>query len=177
MRRSRDVAGIAPCRRAFSMSRPVKESVVASALSLVAPAQTAFTSRWRLTTLQRLDAELYARLIEQQDLYDQAMLMGSDDDVREQSQAMVRGWRAACSRMERPIQPDDAYLLGHDPNSFTRVVIGHHTQSIARTQYIEGQTTIFVTPDEVAALFASMTALRTVKALFPDSEIVEVRPS
>jgi predicted exporter len=171
------VAENTPGRRVFGMSRPSKESAVSQALTLVAPAETAFTSRWRLTTLQRLDADLYARIQEQQDLYDSAMLKGTDDEVREQSAAMVRGWRAACQRMERPLQPDDAYLVGHDPTSFTRVVIGHHTQSAARTQYVEGQTTIFVTPDEVAALFTSMTALRTVKALFPDAEIMEVTPS
>lgn len=159
------------------MTRPAKESVVGTALALVAPAEQAFTSRWRLSTLQRIDPELHALLIEQQDLYDGAMLMGTDADVAEQSQAMVRGWRAACAAMEKPLQADDAYLVGSNLDSFTTVVIGHCKGSAARHQVKDGQTVIFVTPDEVAAMFAGMTALRSVKQLFPDAEVINVTPT
>lgn len=156
------------------MTRAAKETVVSQALSLVGPAERSFSSRWRLSTLQRVDPDLHARIVEQRDLYDAAMLMGSDEDVKVQSEAMVRGWRAACQRMEQPLQPDDAYLVGTNLDTFTRVVIGHHKGSAARQQVQDGHTVIFITPDEVAAMFGAMTALKTVKELFPDSEILNV---
>jgi hypothetical protein len=148
--------------------------VASQALALVAPAETAFTSRWRLSTLERLDPELHARLEEQRGLYDYALIAGSDDEVRVQSEAMVRGWRAACARMEKPLQPDDAYFVGTNLDTFTRVVIGYHKQSMSRVQYIDGAECFFLTPDEVASLFAALKALRSVKEMFPDAELLSV---
>lgn len=150
----------------------MKPDAISAALALVAPAEQAFTSRWRLSTLARVDPGLHQLLQEQRDLYDSALLKGSDTDVREQSQAMVRGWRAACQRMEAPLMEDDAYLVGSNLDTFTTVIIGHHKGSAGRQQVKDGHTVIFVTPDEVASLFAGMTALRQVKALFPDAEIM-----
>lgn len=149
-----------------------KSSTVANALALVGPAESAFTSRWRLSTLARVNEELHRLLNEQRELYDTALLMGTDAEVKEQSEAMVRGWRAACAALEQPLQDDDAYMTGTDLNTFTTVVIGDHRQSAARHQVKDGYSVVFVTPDEVAALFGSFTTLRTVKDLFPDAEII-----
>jgi len=148
---------------------------IAKCLALVAPAETAFRSRWRLSTLKRADADLHDALCEQIDLFNTALVTGSDDEARLQSEAMVRGWRAACAALESPLLPDDAYQVGFDPSTGTRVVIADTKASIGRVQNIDGDRVLFVTPDEVAKLVASMGVIAECKSLFPDAEIVEVR--
>ena len=148
----------------------MKASVTAKALSLVTPAEMAFKSRWRMSTLERVDPDLAQALREQQALYDSAMLKGTDDDVRVQSEAMVRGWRAACQKMEHPLQEDDAYFIGFDTFTGTKVCIADHKACAARAQQVHGQKVLLVTPDEVAKLMGGMTALTQVKGAFPDAE-------
>lgn len=154
-----------------------KPNVVAEAMALVAPAEAAFRSRWRLTTLKRIDAELHQNLVEQIDLYSASLVTGSDADTREHAAAMVRGWRAACAALETPLAPDDAYLVGVDWHTGTRVVISDSKVSVARVQSIKGERVVMVSPDEVAKMFASLTILAEAKTLFPDAEIVEILPT
>lgn len=152
-----------------------KPSVVAECLALVAPAESAFRSRWRTSTLKRLDPELYQLLAEQIDLYETSLITGSDEDTRDQAAAMVRGWRAACARMEAPLEDDDAYFTGYDESTLTKVVIGPFMASVARVQFVKGERLILVTPDEVARLVGGMGALLEVKAIFPDAEILPLQ--
>jgi predicted exporter len=151
-----------------------KSSTVADALSLTAPAEAAFRSRWRLSTLARIAPELHQALTEQIQLYDTAMLTGRDDEVKLQSEAMVRGWRAACKTLEQPLNDDDAYFVGQDPKTGTKLVIGQCKQSIARVQSIEGSRAIFMTPDELAVIVAGLDIIAQAKTLFPDAEVVEM---
>ncbi len=158
-----------------------KPSIVSEAMALVAPAESAFTSRWRLSTLARLDPELAKRLEEQRMLYDHSLVAGTDADTKEQAGAMVRGWRAAVARMEAPLINDDAYFVGMDVTTHTCVVIGHAKQSVARAQMLAkgdmaGRPCIFMTPDEIARLIGGFEALKATKALFPDAEVVELFP-
>jgi hypothetical protein len=139
---------------------------------MVAPAEAAFRSRWRLGTLARIDAELHRLLVEQLDLYNAALVTGSDVEARQQSEAMVRGWRAAVAALEAPLQADDAYLVGFDANTGTRVVIAEQTDAVGRVQSVAGERVCLVTPDEVARLLAGCTILAEVKQYFPDAEIV-----
>ena len=139
---------------------------------MVAPAEAAFRSRWRLATLQRFDPELHQLLVEQIDLYDRAMVTGTDQEARDQAEAMVRGWRAAVSALESPLQPDDAYLTGFDPSTNLVVVIADQCGSVARAQVSNGQRVLTVTPDEVAKLVAGMNLITSAKSLFPDAEVV-----
>jgi hypothetical protein len=147
-------------------------SVVAQALALVTPAERAFKSRWRVSTLERIDSDLAQAVNEQQALYDSALLKGSDADVRLQSEAMVRGWRAACQRMEHPLQEDDAYFIGFDTQTGAKVCIADHKACAARAQQIHGEKVMLVTPDEVAKLMGGMTALTQIKGAFPDAEFM-----
>jgi len=148
--------------------------IVAQCLALVAPAESAFRSRWRLSTLKRVNADLHQALSEQIDLYNQALITGSDKDCRIQSEAMVRGWRAACAALESPLLPDDSYQVGMDYNTGTRVVIAEQKDSIARVQRIDGERVVMVTPDEVARMVAGMGIFAEVKSLFPNAEILQV---
>lgn len=151
-------------------------SVVGECLALVAPAESAFLSRWRMTTLERLDKDLHDLLQEQRGLYDRACLMGTEAEAVEQSEAMVRGWRAAISRMEHGLQEDDAYLVGQDRKTGMIVCISDIKESIARAQKIHGDRCVFMTPDEVATLLAGTQMLAQIKSVFPDAEIVDIYP-
>lgn len=148
--------------------------IVAQCLALVQPAESAFRSRWRLSTLQRVDADLHQALVEQISLYDNALVTGTDQECRIQSEAMVRGWRAACAALESPMLPDDAYQVGFDYNTGTRVVIAEQKASIARVQRVDGERVVMVTPDEVARMVAGMGIFAEVKNLFPDTELLSI---
>lgn len=152
------------------------ESLVAELMAMVGQAETAFRSRWRLATLQRLDPELHQLLLEQMSLYDRALVTGTDEDAREQANAMVRGWRAAVKALESPLQTDDAYLTGWDPNTDTIVVIAECSGSGARAQVTKGRKIVVVTPDEVAKIVAGLNIVVQAKSLFPDAEVVRFAP-
>lgn len=149
--------------------------VVAECLALVASAESAFRSRWRLGTLERLDPELHGLLVEQIDLFNMSLVTGTDSEARDHAAAMVRGWRAACAALEAPLQADDAYLVGFDPNTGTRVVVAEQVTSAARVQALAGERVVLVTPDEVARMVAGMAIVAEAKMLFPDAEVMAVR--
>jgi hypothetical protein len=147
---------------------------VSRCLAMVGPAETAYRSRWRLSTLQRVDADLHQMLIEQIDLYNTALVTSSDKEALTQAEAMVRGWRAACAALEGPALPDDAYQVGFDLNTGTRVVIAEQSASIARIQRVAGERVLIVTPDEVARMVAGMAVIAEAKQFFPDAEVLSV---
>lgn len=147
-------------------------ALVGQLMGQVAPAEAAFRSRWRLSTLARVEPELYDRLVEQIGLYDTAMYAGTAEEAREQADAMVRGWRAACARLEDPLRADDAYLVGFDVVSGIVVVIAEQSGSAPRAQVRDGQKIITVTPDEVAKIVCGLNLIREAKSLFPDAEVV-----
>lgn len=146
--------------------------VVGELMGLVAPAEAAFRCRWRMQTLERVDKDLHDRLLEQQALYDRALIAGPESEAREQTEAMVRGWRAAVAALESPLRPDDAYLVGFDQRTGIAVVIAERPQSKARAEVRDGQRIITVTPDEVAKIIAGWSVLTEAKSLFPDAEVV-----
>lgn len=155
-------------------------SLVAQLLVKVAPAETAFRSRWRLQTLRRIDEDLHGRLTEQIQLYERSLVTGSDEEAQDQAEAMIRGWRAACAAMESQLQKDDAYLTGWDHNTNTIVVIANCRESGPRAERVLGQKVITITPDEVAKVIAGLNIIAEAKSLFPDAEVIsfeEVRGS
>lgn len=150
--------------------------IVGECLALVQPAESAFRSRWRLSTLLRVDADLHAAVVDQIGLYNAALVTGTRVEARDHAEAMVRGWRAACAALESPLLPDDAYQVGFDPRTGTRVVIAEQKDSVGRVQTMKGERVIIVTPDEVATMIAGMTIIAEAKAFFPDAELVQIKP-
>lgn len=148
------------------------EKVVAECLALVAPAEAAFHSRWRLSSLRRVDGDLWQALTEQQELYSSACVMGPDADAREQSAAMVRGWAAACKAMEAAQAPEDAYLMGMDDASGIQVVIAEHKGSRDALAARYGEPLVLLTPNEVATLLATVEIVKQAKQHFPDAELM-----
>jgi len=154
---------------------PASMAVVSECMALVAPAEAAFSSRWRLSTLERIDKALHARLLEQSELYNSEIIGGTADELREQSAAMVRGWAAACSRMEQ--EPHDAYLIGIDWPSRTQVVISDNKASLvaAKAKAHPDCRIVAIGPDEVAKLVGRMDIVAQTKAAFPDAEIIDIQ--
>lgn len=149
-----------------------KEKTVAECLALVAPAESAFHSRWRLSTLQRIAPELHEAVTEQQELYGSACVIGTDAEAKMQSEAMVRGWAAACREMETRKVPDDAYLMGMDDASGIQVVISEHKGSRDALAARYGEPLVLMTPSEVAALLGTVKLIEAAKIHFPDAELL-----
>ena len=158
------------------MSTRRAEQVTAECMALVAPAEQAFRSRWRLSALARVNADLHEALLDQIRLYDTALVTGSDDEAREHAGAMVRGWRAACAALEAPLQDDDAYFVGIDYKTGLHVVIGEQQASKGRVQIRDDRKVIFMTPDELATLVAGIQIIAEAKTVFPDAEVIQLYP-
>lgn len=150
---------------------------IAAVMRRVSEAAAPFESRWTLRALQRVDPDLHARLLDQQSLYHEALVTGSPEDIAEQSAAMGRGWAAATRAMEAAGVPDDAYLLGFHAATGTRIAIGEQQHALARVRALHGAPVVWLTPDEVAAMVAGMEAVKQIKALWPDAEVIDLYPS
>jgi hypothetical protein len=155
-----------------------RKTNVSPALAAVATASEAFESRWTMRALKRVDPALYSLFAEQEADYGRALLSGTEAEVEEQAGAMVRGYAAIAKRMVEANEPDDAYLLGIDPVSGTRVAIGDQKHAAARVRELEpvGEV-IFITPDEVACIVAGLEAIKRAKNIFPDCEVISLRPN
>jgi len=142
----------------------------------VSTAAKSFEARWTNLALRRVDSALATRLHEQRGLFDQACVTGTADEVELQGAAMCRGWAAAVRAMEQSGEPDDAYMLGSDPTTGLKVAVGHSKASVGRVAELHGQDVVWVTPDEVAGLMASVEAFKfahAVKQHFPGAEMIK----
>ncbi|MEI7605883.1 MAG: hypothetical protein WCJ64_00730 [Rhodospirillaceae bacterium] len=156
------------------VSTPPGALDLAVVMRRVSEAAAPFESRWTLIALQRIDPDLHDRLVEQQQLYHEALVTGDSSDVEEQAAAMCRGWAAVARAMEAASVPDDAYLLGF--HGGTRIAIGEQKHAMARVRELHGAPVIWITPDEVAALVAGLEAIKGAKSLWPDAEIIRLYP-
>lgn len=136
-------------------------------------AAAAFESRWTIAALRRVDPDLCARLLEQRALTDEALVTGSLDEARKHAAAMCRGYAAVARRLDEAKVEDDAYLVGFDSTTGTRIAIGEQRAAAERVREIHGERIVWVTPDELAALVASLEAFKAialVKSYFPGAE-------
>lgn len=161
----------------MSVSSDREQSTVRRWLSEVSATATAFESRWTLSALRRVDAELCRRLLEQRGLFDAACITGSAEDVDLQGAALCRGYGAAVRSMG--VEPDDAYVLGVDLASGLKIAIGAQRAAVDRVRELHGDRVIWVTPDECARMLASVEAFKfvgAVKQFFPGAEIIDRYP-
>lgn len=149
---------------------------VTQLMAMVSAAAMPYESRWTVRALRRIDAELYKLLLEQQGLYHEALVTQDDmRQVKEQAEAMCRGWAAATRRMETSSEPDDAYMLGLDSKTGTKVAIGNAKHASERVRQVHGEDVIWFTPDEVAAMAAGLESIKgiaAVKAMWPTAEVI-----
>jgi len=151
---------------------PPDQSLVEQMIGRESAAAAVFESRWTMRALKRVDAGLHQALDEQRSLFHEAILTGEDDQIREHGDAMCRGWQAAVVRMEQAQEPDDSYVLGMSGG--VTVAIGSQRSASARVRELHGDRVVWLTPDEIAAMFAGMQTVATVKALWPGAEITRV---
>jgi len=144
----------------------------------VSDAALALESRWTMNALRRVDAELARRLHEQIGLFDQACITGGDDEIALHGAATCRGYSAAVAALGN--EPDDAYLIGEDPATGFRVAIGDQRAAADRVRELHGSSVVWVTPDEVAKVMASVEqfkAIAVVKQFFPGAAMIDRFPS
>jgi hypothetical protein len=138
-----------------------------------------FERRWTWAALRRVDPSVAARLLMQRDLFDQAIVTGTGDEVDMHGAALCRGYAIATQALEAAHEPDDAYVLGQDPRSGFTVAIGQQKAAAERAVELHGTSVVWITPDEVAAVLAQLEglkALSTIKRMFPGAEIIDIRP-
>lgn len=145
----------------------------------VSKAAAGFESRWTRLALRRVSPPIAQALFEQQALFDQSCVTGVAQDIETHGAAMCRGYAAAVSVLERASEPDDAYLLGCDHSSGLKVAVGQQKAAAERVRELHGERVVWVTPDEVAKLMASVEAFKfvgAVKQFFPMAEVIDRYP-
>ena len=145
----------------------------------VSAAAVAFERRWTLAALKRVDPDLAERLSKQQELFNRAAVTSTIEEVEAHGAAMCRGYAMAVRALEANSEPDDAYTLGQDPRSGFKIAIGHQKSAAERVAELHGNSVIWISPDEVAAVLSQLEglkALSTIKQIFPGAELIDIRP-
>ena len=145
-------------------------SALSALVARLSIAQASFDTRWSMDALQRVDAELHGRLVEQRQLWHEAQIVGDEVEMERQGEALCRGWVWAIERMERAGEPDDAYMLGQHGNLLVAIGERKAAHSVVR----DGRQAVWLTPDAVAKMAAGLQTLATLRELWPDAELVRV---
>jgi hypothetical protein len=157
-----------------------EDAAIRKWVSAVRDAARAFEARWTWAALKRVDPDVHGRLVEQRNIFDRVVVTGMAAEVETHGAALCRGYAKAVQALDAAAERDDAYLLGQDPRSGFRVAIGEHKATAERVRELHGQSVVWVTPDEVAALLAGLHGIdqiAEVKRLFAGAEILDVRAS
>jgi hypothetical protein len=146
----------------------------------ISKAAAAFEQRWSMRALQRVDGQLYVKLMAQKQDTDQAFIVsgGADgiSEVERHAPVMCRGWAAAIKAMEESGEEDDAYMIGWDARTGARVAIGPRVCA-DRVVEAQGKRCTLLTPDEIATMYVGLEGFKTIDAIkqkFPGAEVVDV---
>jgi hypothetical protein len=145
----------------------------------VSQAAQAFEARWTAASLRRLDPDLAEALHDQVNLFGEACVTGTAQEIEIHGEATVRGYGQVVEAMQNAQIEDDAYQLGIDMISGTKVAIGTQKAAAQRVRKIHGNDVIWLTPDEVARMLAGVESFKTigaVKKFFPGAEIIDRYP-
>lgn len=153
-------------------SSSAETSTVLKWMRAVADAAIAFEGRWTFRALNRVNPGLHQLMTEQLDLFHAAQVTGTAAEVETQGAATVRGYQAIAKAMATAGESDDAYVIGQDLRTGLVIAIGDRRAATARVRDVHGNKAIFVTPDEVAGLLASIEGLARLKQIFPGAEIL-----
>jgi hypothetical protein len=135
--------------------------------------------RWTLAALKRIDRDLHRRLLDQRDLFDQALVTGTAQDIEAHGAALCRGYAIVIQALERAAEPDDAYMLGQDTRTGFHVAIGQQKAAAQRVREVHGDKVVWITPDDVATIVAHLEGFKPItliKRLFPGAEILDLHP-
>jgi hypothetical protein len=145
----------------------------------VAEAALPFESRWTFASLKRTDRDIHRRLFKQRGLFDQALVTGTAEEIEIHGAALCRGYAIAIQTLERAAESDDAYMLGQDTRTGFRVAIGQQKVAAQRVRELHGEKTVFVTPDEVAAILVGLAGFERIAAIknkWPGAEVTDAYP-
>lgn len=155
------------------------EKYIADWMKRVSEVALGFESRWTMRALKRVNAGLHEAMTEQLTLYYAALVTGERSEVDEHAAATIRGYRAITEALTKSGEPDDAYMIGFDGRSGTRIAIGDQKACVYRVRQIHGKDVVWLMPDECAALFAQVEGFKFIAAVknhFPGAEIIERFP-
>jgi hypothetical protein len=156
-----------------------EHTVIRKWQTAVAEAALPFEARWTLAALRRVDRDLHRRLLDQRNLFDQALVTGTAQDIEVHGAALCRGYAIAIQALERVAEPDNAYMLGQDVRSGFRVAIGEQKAAAQRVREVHGDKVVWITPDEVATIVTHLEGFKPItliKQLFPGAEILDLHP-
>ena len=145
----------------------------------VSQAALAFEARWTSASLRRLDPDLAEALHDQVNIFTESCITGTAQEIETHGEATVKGYAKAVEAMQNADIGDDAYMLGTDMVTGTKVAIGTQKAAVQRVRNIHGNDVIWLTPDEVARMLAgieSFKAIGAIKKLFPGAEIIDRYP-
>ena len=110
-----------------------------------------FERRWTWAALRRVDPSVASRLLMQRDLFDQAAVTGTSEEVDVHGAALCRGYATATRHLRRRASPTT-------PTSWVRtrdLVHGRNRTAEGRCRRaveLHGKSVVWITPDEVAAV-------------------------
>jgi len=150
------------------------KKTITELMQKVGEAEKAFLSRWHLSTLEKIDAELYQNVMDQLSMYNEALVTESVEDAVNLGEGMIRGYAVAVKAMDEAGAVDDAYFVGFDRESGRRLVISERKDCLAAAIKKQPGNYSWIAPDEVARIFFGLEMVQGVKELWPDAEVSEV---
>lgn len=160
------------------MKNSLDSKIIMRLLGEVAQAAALLEGRWTMGALARVDAALAQRMTEQIELYHAAQITGTMADLKTHTRGMIAGYKKCARAMEASGVEDDAYIIGQDTATGMRIAIGDKKASAARVAELFGSGVVWLNPDEIAKLYASIAGLRRIdalKSLFVGAEVVNIR--
>ena len=142
----------------------------------VSQAALMFEARWTQASLRRLDPDLAEALHDQVNIFHKACVTGTASEIEIHGEATIKGYAKAVEAMQNAHIEDDAYQLGTDLITGTKVAIGTQKAAVQRVRQIHGNDVIWLTPDEVARMLAGVESFKTIGAIkqrFPGAEVID----
>jgi hypothetical protein len=152
--------------------------VISNARRRVDEPITRYEARWALSSLARVDKDLYDRLIDQMAKFYRAINAGKLTAIQVHSEAAVKGWEAAIRRMESSELGGSSYMIGQCRKSGKKVAIGYQKAASRQVRIDHGESVVLFSPDEIAEMLVGTREFRIVeetKKRFPGAEISDVR--
>ena len=150
------------------------EKKISELMKKVSDAEHLYLSRWHLSSLEKIDPELYKNVMEQLSMYNEALVTDTVAEAITYGEGMIRGYAVAVKAMETAGAVDDAYFVGFDRESGKRLVISERKDCLVAAENKQPGNYSWCSPDELARLFFGLGMVQGVKKIWPSAEISEV---
>ena len=116
-------------------------------------AALAFEARWSRSALRKHSPKLAHALQAAHDQFASAMDVGSSADIENAGTRLCRSYAMVSAALQNANMPDDAYMIGRDPESGLEVIIAASPAAAKRALQVHPFAKWF-TPDEFARLIS-----------------------